>query len=349
MASLPLLVERDWNLGAVVHSTQLHLDESGEQQLRPSQHPVAHWPADQNRKKLVGALAVSGTTILGVVDDGSQPMAIHDTARPSQSQGPLLLRGPKRRPVILPVGPSVVVVMDRLLRPGASCRFEALRSDGGATWRADDDPLPEPPLAYDDEEEDDGEEIDYPVITSYFATGGRRLWISVTFRGTFSLDVEEKTWRLEGEQELPLLERGISAPDLGGAVVLGVSSDGGDAAPSGRRCCAVCALDVGVRPPALLRVWHLPAERPEEVAFGEMVSLAYLGNGRICVARSIEVELSKDVTTPSLKGRGTSFTVADVTREDPDGELRLVSTAKAHRHVWPLGHLGHAVFLQPLA
>jgi hypothetical protein len=57
------------------------------------------------------------------------------------------------------------------------------------------------------------------------------------------------------------------------------------------------------------------------------VSLAYLGNGRLCMCRSVTVELSTHARS-SFKGKGTCFTVLDLTRSPGaggDGELQLAT------------------------
>ncbi|RLN07840.1 hypothetical protein C2845_PM11G13750 [Panicum miliaceum] len=173
---------------------------------------------------------------------------------------------------------------------------------------------------------------------------GSRAWISLWERGTFSLDTERGTWRMEGPWELPLKGRGLFVPELG--CVIGIARGLKlEHSLHKERCCQVCALDVEARPPAVRRVWEIPPERVEEVAPSETVDPAYLGGGRFCVSRSVVVEV-RTVEGWSCTEKGTSFTLLDVRRLH-GGDLELALHGKAHSHVWPCGHIGHASFRQP--
>lgn len=135
-------------------------------------------------------------------------------------------------------------------------------------------------------------------------------------------------------------------PELG--LVFGVESRGTDLTHSSykERCCEVSALDVVEgRPPAVRRVWEIAPERVEQVAPWEAVSLAHLGNGRFCIARSIVVMAPTD-DGYLCEATGTSFTLLDISRL-PGGDLELATHGKVQSHVWPWGHIGHASFLQP--
>nr|CAB3448761.1 unnamed protein product [Digitaria exilis] len=220
---------------------------------------------------------------------------------------------------MLPVGDDddTVLVMNEVLRHGRHC-FEALRRvPGGDSWRVD--AIPDPPIARMGDDGDEEEDFYYPCVTAYFARGSRA-WITVSDVGTFSLDMLDRgggaSWQLEGRWELPLRDRGLFVPELG--MVVGVESRGGN---DEKRCCEVCAVDVEARPPA-----KVPPERVEDVAPWETVSLGHLGNGRFCIARSIVVKVPTDDDGCLLcEARGTSFTLVDVRRRSPRGELELAT------------------------
>nr|CAB3445478.1 unnamed protein product [Digitaria exilis] len=234
---------------------------------------------------------------------------------------------------------DTVLVMKTIAHPGCHC-FEALRRRKlpGGGWRAD--ALPDPPLEMGTH------------IMAYFAQG-TRAWISLLHEGTFSLDVAAAAaaWRREGTWELPWIGRGILVPELG--LVIGIAREGmaytlNPDTSRQYRYCHVCAVDVvKARPPAVRRVWEIPAERVDQVAPCETVSLAHLGNGSFCIARSIEVEVPNELGY-LYKARGTSFTLVDVRRlPGADDDLELVTHGKVQPHVWPWSHVGHASFLQP--
>lgn len=203
--------------------------------------------------------------------------------------------------------------------------------------------------------DDDDEDVvaAAPFISAYFAKG-RRAWI-FTNRGAFSLDTDVRgTWRVEEAWDdelpppLPLDHRGFFVEEIG--LVIGLGN-----LPSDRDegCCHVCAIDVDARPMILRHVWDLPAEPKENVELAYTGRLAYLGNGRFCLSRSVTVRVPFDDEPAAAgrgwtrKGKGTSFSVADVTRSPAGGDLQLAKHGKAHCHVWPIGHCGHADFLQP--
>nr|CAB3445477.1 unnamed protein product [Digitaria exilis] len=152
--------------------------------------------------------------------------------------------------------------------------------------------------------------------------------------------MDSRAWRMEGTWELPLHQRGFLVPELGGGgLVVGFPKGAHKHSMDKERCWEVCALDVEARPPALRRVWKIPPERLAEVSLPETVSLAYIGNGRFCIARSI------DVKAPTVDGylcevRGTSFTLLDM-RRLPGGDLELAKHGKVQGHAWPWEHVGH--------
>ncbi|KAL6641388.1 hypothetical protein ACP70R_019569 [Stipagrostis hirtigluma subsp. patula] len=333
-ANQALLLERNWNDGAVVYkihfeSEDVHGEAAPETRPFVSVHPVARWSEEQ----VFSAFAVSGSSILAIVG-GSRHTVVRDTVTQADAPGPRL-RDRKRQPVMLPVGDDTVVVIDKLLRGG---RFEALRRLPGGRWRAD--PLPTPPVRdLGGHPDEDGY---VACVSAYFAMG-TRAWVTVADQGTFSLDTKSGTWRVEGSWELPIRDRGFFVPELGSVVGLSEVAAPG---PSWEQVRQVCALDVGAgRPPVVRHVWHVPAERVHGVTeeHVDIDTLGYLGNGRFCLSRSVVVELSK-VIQVTFKGKGTSFTVVDVKRL-PGGELELAKCGKRHIHTWPIGHYGQALFL----
>jgi len=177
-------------------------------------------------------------------------------------------------------------------------------------------------------------------VSAYFAMGSRA-WISLPDEGTLSLDTERGTWQMEGTWELPLNWRGLFVPELG--VVVGITS-ARHLEPDTERCCQVCALDVEARPPVVRRVWEIPPEEHVQgVAPYETAGLAHLGNGRFCISRSF---IARGEVYSSNRENGTSFTLVDVSRL-PGGGLELAEHGNTYDHVWPLGHIGQATFLQP--
>ncbi|XP_025801802.1 uncharacterized protein LOC112881356 [Panicum hallii] len=150
---------------------------------------------------------------------------------------------------------------------------------GGGGWSTI--PLPRPPLRT----------LRLPSqsvsISAYFVMG-TRVWISVTGEGTFSLDTQLGIWRMEFLEELRRLQgRAFFVPELGSVVGL----TGGD----DRFLCSYKLNDgreKGV-PLTWQHTWSeaVPWECCDhgEAPWREMVSLAYLGEGRFCIYRPIKV------------------------------------------------------------
>ncbi|TVU02197.1 hypothetical protein EJB05_52340, partial [Eragrostis curvula] len=109
--------------------------------------------------------------------------------------------------------------------------FETLRPlPNGGGWHAT--PLPKLPVVF---------------ISAYFAVG-TRVWISVTRKGTFSLDTAANgagTWRVEGTWQLPFEGRALHVPELDSVIGLTVGS---------RLLCA-CDVKIGSRP-VIRHVWR---------------------------------------------------------------------------------------------
>ncbi|OEL19003.1 hypothetical protein BAE44_0019978 [Dichanthelium oligosanthes] len=130
---------------------------------------------------------------------------------------------------------------------------------------------------------------------------------------------------MKGTWELPMRERGIFVQELGSvfSVARGSNHRG--------ECCQVFALDVEALPPVARCVWELPMERVEDFAVPEAYNLAYLGNGRFCVSRTVAVRVPTDRGS-MCQERGTSFNLVDVSRL-PGGELEVAKHGEAHCHV----------------
>uniref|UniRef100_K4AKE3 Uncharacterized protein n=1 Tax=Setaria italica TaxID=4555 RepID=K4AKE3_SETIT len=228
--------------------------------------------------------------------------------------------GPQVRLALLPVGDGAVLVMDMILRmpwPRDSfCFFEALRRlpDGDpGVWSAA--PLPEPPIGYG------------PLFVTAYLALAARAWISVSRRGTFSLDVERGAWWMEGSWELPLLGRAFHVPELG--CVIGLSTVGGS---------CLCACDMEGQPrPALVRLWSETFPSGECRKAGhrllwDMTSLAYLGEGRFRISRHVVMERNPE-------GRAA--------RRLPGGELQLAKCGRLrHLGVWPYEDYPFPYFIQ---
>lgn len=133
--------------------------------------------------------------------------------------------------------------------------------------------------------------------------------------GTFSMDVEEEgaSWRLEFPEEMEWLEgRAMYVPELDTVVGLTPWPD--------RFLCAYKFDERGV--PRWQRRW--PETIPWECYYDghtpskEMVSLAYLGKGRFCIARPVDKVDDNNRTYQS-----NSFLVLELRRRTADGELEL--------------------------
>ena len=154
---------------------------------------------------------------------------------------------------------------------------------------------------------------------------GTRVWVSAPDRGTFSFDTACHAWRKEGDWELPFAGRALFVPDLG--LCFGLCP---------HRLC-LCAFDAPTsgagEPPAVRYVWD--ETYPREVGnrgfhVRSPGSLAYLGEGKFCIAWTIAVEFAgKDINVLS---RFALFLMAVQVvrrsrRREPtagSGELRLL-------------------------
>jgi hypothetical protein len=261
-------------------------------------------------------LAVSsGGTILGVTPQLTTAPGVRDT-------------GP---PIMLAVGDDDTVVRMDTVVYGDSSRFEMLRPLAGGGWCTT--PLPRPPFRT----------LRLPLhsvsITAYFAMG-TRVWISVTGEGTFSLDTQVGTWRMEFPEELRRLEgRAFFVPELGSVVGLTAGDD--------KFLCSYKFNDGETEKGVPLTWQHTWSEAvPWECSdrgyslIKEKASLAYLGGCRFCVYRPVKV-------------LGTFFDfntylVLDLRRRSPDGkELEIARRGKVnYRGMLPKGLFHSTFFIQ---
>lgn len=216
--------------------------------------------------------------------------------------------------IMVAVGDSMVITMDRVIHDRST--FEALRLLPGGTWHTV--PLPRPPIR----------------ITSPYFVMGTRLWICLSDgNGTFSLDTEHGTWRVELDMLVPFEGRAFFVPELG--VVVGL-------AEKNEHLRAYEVVDNGFHH---LRVtdWSAPTLKEcidaDHLPLDEMVSLAYLGNGRFCVCRGIQVQMERD--RPPTWYMACSLLVLELARlrgGEFDGELDIVRYGRASYHgLWPRG------------
>jgi len=309
-ADRPLLVVHDEEEGHLVYDLLVADDEEEIKMVAAacSPQPVARFPSPTGCR----AFAASGGAVLGASYDFWDTV-FHDTVmqvggygfwerqaspRMRDAEGRLVRWWPKGRgfgsprafgsyrdaPAMLPLlvpGPGdaaaagTVIRMDTILFVGIY-GFEKLRLlPGGCSWHAV--PLPKPPVGRLAENE-------LAFVSAYCAVG-TRVWISVTGKGTFSLDAADEhsaTWRTEGTWQLPFQGRGLHVPELGSSVIGLTADDKG----------FLCACDV--RTGAVRHVWPETFPWPWEewvISSGrvsrprDMPTLAYLGDGRFCICR----------------------------------------------------------------
>ncbi|KAL6642808.1 hypothetical protein ACP70R_020989 [Stipagrostis hirtigluma subsp. patula] len=293
-------------------------------------------------------LAVAGGNLVGVARTDPQPLhAPHNL-------GPLFHRAdgvPGRccvgylvdsgardpgPPIMVPVGDDTVIRMDTVIY-GDTFRFEALRRvpGGGGGWRTDS--LPRPPTR-------DMRPFDSASITAHFAMG-TRVWISVAGMGTFSLDTETGTWQVQSLAELPLEGRALFVPELGTLVGF----------KAGTRQLCSCEFSHGF--PVWKRTWS-EADTWEWKDYGfydpstEMASLAYLGQGRVCVCRAVKLtaqhrSLPSHCPNPIYFNHWGCFLVLELTRAPGKG-LQLAKRWESSFHgEWTEGECLDIYLLQP--
>ncbi|RLN33008.1 hypothetical protein C2845_PM03G15830 [Panicum miliaceum] len=220
--------------------------------------------------------------------------------------------------VMLAVGDDTVIRMDTVVY-GESSRFEMLRRHfPGGGWSTI--PLPRPPLRLPSQSS-------VSSISAYFVMG-TRVWISVTGEGTFSLDTQLGVWRMEFPEELRRLQgRAFFVPELGSVVGLTGEDD--------RFLCSYKLNDDGKErgvPLTWQHTWSEAVPYPWECCeapWREMVSLAYLGEGRFCVYRPVKVL--------GTAHNFNSFLVLELRRRPPDGkELEIAKRGVFYYHgMWP--------------
>ncbi|CAN6292431.1 unnamed protein product [Urochloa humidicola] len=284
-------------------------------------------------------LAVSAGTILGVTPQpphAALPLSAHH--RPmfchfAGCEGELRDPANTGPPIMLPVGDTTVIRMDTVIYT-ESFRFEALRLlPGGTGWHVT--PLPRPPFM------SLFSPCDRVSISSYFVKG-TRVWISVAGEGIFSLDADEgagASWRMEFPEEMDFLEgRALHVPELGGAVV-GLT-------PRDRFLCAYEFDERGV--PRWRRIWKeaIPWEcyHDGNVPARDMAAgLVYLGKGRFCVSKPVDVVGEHGRVT----SQSNTFLVLELRRRAADGELELAKRGTlTYQGEWVKGHCLDRYFIQ---
>ncbi|KAL6642805.1 hypothetical protein ACP70R_020986 [Stipagrostis hirtigluma subsp. patula] len=361
----PLLVVHDAKEGHLVYDLRLMSDPTPELRDTNEQTPLELritpvWTLELRPLPFPAVpplhyrpLAVAGGNLVGVARAADDPR----TPRAPHSPGPLFRRasdgvpaghrcvgylvdsgardpGP---PIMVPVGDDTVIRMDTVIY-GDTSRFEALRRvpGGGGCWRTD--PLPRPPPTRH------MRPFDSAPITAHFAMG-TRVWISVAGMGTFSLDTEMGTWQVQSLAELPLEGRALFVPELGTLVGF----------KAGTRQLCTCEFSHGF--PALKRTWS-EADTWEWKDYGfydpstEMASLAYLGQGRVCVCRAVKLtaqhrSLPIHCPNPIYFNYWGCFLVLELTRAPGEG-LQLTKRWESSFHgEWTQGECRDIYLLQP--
>ncbi|XBH80873.1 hypothetical protein VPH35_106532 [Triticum aestivum] len=122
-------------------------------------------------------------------------------------------------------------------------------------------------------------------VKAYFVSGAR-VWVSLRYQGTFSYHTAHRRWRAEGAWQLPINRRGVLVPDFlgtGRRLLFGIPSLDGhyDENP-------FCAVDMDVRPPAVVATWPeaYPSEQLWRAGYrtrGQLAEVGYYGGGRFCL------------------------------------------------------------------
>jgi hypothetical protein len=204
-------------------------------------------------------------------------------------------------PAMLPTGDDGMYSFEtrRRLLPGA-----------GGGWHAT--ALPKPPVGQLAEEE--------IVFVSAYVAVGTRVWISVTRKGTFSLDTRTGTWTAEGAWQLPFEGRELHVPEID--AVVGLSA--------GARMLCACDVETGT-PPVMRRLWRETLPGP-----GRSVSLATAA----AVRSGLE---AKGQARPSVPGQGHVLHLQayehGAARWSPYHVRRLLLVGGARSGDWPSGEL----------
>uniref|UniRef100_A0ACD5WAG2 Uncharacterized protein n=1 Tax=Avena sativa TaxID=4498 RepID=A0ACD5WAG2_AVESA len=222
------------------------------------------------------ALAGGGSTLIGL--SNWRRTIVHETASGASSAGPEL-RDDKPGGtfvVLLGGGHGLLALRRRGGLPGEAPFAEALPAgdDGAGGWLALPDPPPEFCCLM--------RSMPGCHVTACVAAGPR-VWVSAAGRGTYSL--EGTSWRQEGGWELPFHGRGLSVPELGAGLCFGLCPRTG----------RLLACDINQTPPEVRYAWDETTPRWPEghkvVAASRYPdgSLAYLGDGKFCIAWTIGI------------------------------------------------------------
>lgn len=187
--------------------------------------------------------------------------------------GTALSRGPdmtsaKHLVFLVPVGCRMFFAISAFSGYDLGPRFETLQQQpspgGGSRWAWSAVPDPDPP----------GLPCRRAEVKAYFVSGAR-VWVSFRYRGTYSYHTAHRRWRAEGAWQLPINRRGVLVPDFlgtGRRLLFGIRSLGGhyDENP-------FCAVDMDVRPPAVVATW--PEAYPSEQLW--RAGYRAIGRGRL--------------------------------------------------------------------
>ncbi|XBH80825.1 hypothetical protein VPH35_106496 [Triticum aestivum] len=156
-------------------------------------------------------------------------------------------------------------------------RFEVLQHhpcpDNGGRWAWS--AVPEPPGFARCKRAD---------VTAYFVSDVC-VWISLQHQGTYSYDTVRRRWRVEGAWQLPIKRRGVLVSDFLGT---GRRLLFGFHALEDFRGKPFCAVDMDIRPPAIVATWPeaFPAEPAWRAGYticSHVPEVGYFGGGRFCL------------------------------------------------------------------
>uniref|UniRef100_A0A0E0GVK9 Uncharacterized protein n=1 Tax=Oryza nivara TaxID=4536 RepID=A0A0E0GVK9_ORYNI len=255
---------------------------------------------------------------------------LYDTAAAVVSNGPELRHATIGGTALILLGTRLYAMDNRpcepdpcfqvLLPPATPVAGSGGRRRRHWSWRA----LPDPPA-------------DFSMVrpapamifcnTTAFVAAGARIWVSAPDRGTYSFDTtahgNAMAWRKVGDWELPWVRRAVFVPELNLCFAM-----------CRTRYC-LCAFDVPSAEPAAAApvtryAWveeTYPRECLERGYFPHgPASLAYLGDGRLCIGWTIIVEFGEQYGYSNMPTRFALLLMAVqvVAVAGEEGQLRLV-------------------------
>uniref|UniRef100_A0ACD5Y5T5 Uncharacterized protein n=1 Tax=Avena sativa TaxID=4498 RepID=A0ACD5Y5T5_AVESA len=272
-----LIVMKDQKPDYFVYSISIkHLFQSsgpsrGAMEMRslPSAVGQVHKPLS-SPERIDFALAGDGATLAGV---GSLKRTVtYDTRSGASSAGPELQHLKTGGTYVVPLGGRLYALNRRLTGSdeGKPCGEDLLPADGA--WRGLPDPPPD--FRYMNQFQIKCQ------LTAYF-TAGARIWVSAEERGTYSFHTVRRSWRKEGDWELPFCHRALLVPELDN-LCFGLC-------PKRRH---LLAVDVQQSPPVVRYSWEntYPRwvhENGNLCGLMPECSLVYLGDGNFCIAWTV--------------------------------------------------------------